>query len=65
MRWFEGAGIFAIILFIILMIVGIVFSIITAITITNALYVTGWKWWIVVFTLFGTISSPLITIKRD
>ena len=65
MRWFESAGIFAIILFIVLMIVGIVFSIITAITITDALHVIGWKWWIVALTLFGTISSPLITIKRD
>lgn len=42
---------------------GIVFSIITTITITDALHVTGWKWWIIALTLFGTISSPLITIE--
>ena len=40
---------------------GIVFNIVTTIAITDALQVIGYKWRIVVLTLFGTISSPLIT----
>ena len=61
MRWFEGAGIFAIILFIILMIVGIVFSIITTITITDALHVTGWKC-SVLFAMVVVFVSKFISL---
>lgn len=66
MRWFEGLGIFSIILVVIIAIISIIFSIITATTIATALHVVGLKWWIVAITIFAAIGSPLISItKRD
>ena len=66
MRWFEGLGIFSIVLLIVIAIISIIFSIITATTIATALHVVGLKWWIVTITMFAAIGSPLISItKRD
>jgi len=68
MSFWNGLGIFGILLAIVLIILGIWFSVVTATIIATALGATGWNWWIVAITIFAALGGSggsLIKISRD
>ena len=61
-------GILGIFVFIILVIIGIWFGIVTATLIATAVKATGLNWWIVSITMFGALGGAggsLISIGRE
>lgn len=68
MSFWNGLGIFSILLVIVLIVLGVWFGIVTATIIATAVGATGWNWWIVAITIFGALGGcggSLITIGKD
>ena len=69
MNIWSGLGIFSILLIVVLVIISLWFSVVTATLIATAIGATGWNWWIVSITIFcalgGMTGGSLINIKRD
>ena len=68
MSFWNGLGIFSILLVIVLIVLGVWFGIVTATSIATAVGATGWNWWIVAITIFGALGGcggSLITIGKN
>ena len=68
MSLWNGLGILGILLVVVLIVVCVWFGIVTATLIATAIGATGWNWWIVAITIFGTLggcSGGLVKISRD
>lgn len=68
MNFWNGLGIFSILLLVILIVIGIWFGIVTATIIATAVGATGLDWWIVAITIFsalGGCGGSLVKIGRD
>lgn len=68
MNFWNGLGIFSILLLVILIVIGIWFGIVTATIIATAVGATGLDWWIVAITIFGALGGcggSLITIGKN
>lgn len=69
MNFWNGLGIFGILLLIVLIVISVWFCIVTATLIATALGAVGLNWWIVAITFFcalgGTTGGSLIRIGKD